>query len=68
MSEPAIAKSILQNWVSSIDDEMRNTLELVVDSEKHFRSRLRIFFSGKFTTGNIKLTMLGKFRALLGML
>ena len=67
-SEPAIAKSILQNWVSSIDDEMRNTLELVVDSEKHFRSRLRIFFSGKFTTGNIKLTMLGKFRALLGML
>lgn len=67
-TEPAIANSILLNWGDQISEENKNSLKLVVDSNLDIGSRMKIFFSPKFTTGDLRLTTLGKFRTILGLL
>lgn len=67
-AEPAIAKSILENWAEMINDEDKKTLELVAENNDRLYCRMIIFFSLKFTSGDWKLTLLGKFRAIAGLL
>lgn len=66
--EPAIAKSILDNWGELISDNVRRSLELISRNNENAGCRLIILISRKFTTGDLKLTMLGKFRAIAGLL
>lgn len=65
--EPAIAKSILDNWGELISDNKRS-LELISRNNENAGYRFIILISRKFTTGDLKLTMLGKFRAIAGLL
>lgn len=67
-TEPAIAKSILENWGNSIGEEEKRQLKLIKNSGKSIRARLIIFCSNKFSTGNLLLTILGKIKALFGLL
>lgn len=66
-AEPAIARSILENWSDMINVENKQKLEIIADSKK-IGCRVKILFSPKFTTGDWKLTLLGKLRAIVGLL
>ncbi|MCM1234204.1 MAG: glycosyltransferase [Ruminococcus flavefaciens] len=67
-AEPTIAKCILENWDEMISPEKRHSLELVAGSKIKLGYRLRILFSNKFTTGDLRLTCLGKLKMLFGFL
>jgi rhamnosyltransferase len=66
--EPAVAKSILDNWDELINDNVRSSLELISRNNENVGCRFLILISRKFTTGDLKLTVLGKFRAFAGLL
>lgn len=60
------AGNMLLNWGEEITKESKKTLEEVAGCQKSFRNRLKIIFSPRYTTGNWKLDLLGKFKILLG--
>lgn len=65
--ESRIADAIMQEWHDVIDNTNRNILETIKESSK-FKNRIKIFFSFKYRTGNIILTMIGKIKAICGLL
>lgn len=67
-SEARIARAILETYSGEITPEARSTLETVAGYRGNIISRLKIVFSPEFRTGDIRLTLLGKFKALLGLL
>lgn len=67
-SEPAIARCLLESWGKEIKSEEIKQLRLVASSDTSILARLKIFFSRKFTTGNLTLTAVGKIKALFGLL
>lgn len=67
-TEPAIARSLLDNWGQEMMPETIKVLQLIVLSEASIMARLRIVMSRKFATGNIVLTVVGKLKALFGLL
>ncbi len=66
--EPEIANNILDIWWDDLTEESKEILELVYKSNSQVTSRLKMFFSSKFTTGDFRLTLLSKIKILLGML
>lgn len=67
-TEPAIARSLLENWKKEMRPEEIKELQLIVQSESNIPARLKIVMSRKFVTGNLSLTVTGKIKALLGLL
>lgn len=67
-NEPIIARSLLKNWGKEIKPEEEKILQLVASSDASFLSRVKIFFSRRFVTGNLILTIAGKLKALFGFL
>lgn len=67
-TEPAIARSILNNWTHEIDSVEIKSLRLIELSETSVSARLKIVISRKFVTGEMILTIAGKAKALLGLL
>ncbi len=65
--EAILAKSLINNWGSYIDEKNKNTLDIVKDS-KIIRNRLKIFFDREFVTGDIRLTIVGKLKVILGLM
>lgn len=66
--ESEIACAILNSWPEEIDTQARRTLELVANYKKQPMTRLRMLISKDFTTGDYRLTALGKFKILAGLL
>ncbi|MBQ7155566.1 MAG: glycosyltransferase [Synergistaceae bacterium] len=66
--EAVIAKAMLRAYGERITPQARDTLETVAGYREHMFSRLSIVFSPKFRTGDWRLTIFGKFKALLGLL
>ena len=64
-AEIKIARAILDGWNSEIADENKDILEFVASMGNNWRSKLHIFFSRDFTTGDIRLTIVEKFKVLL---
>lgn len=67
-TEPAIARSLLENWEKEMHPEEIKELQLIAQSESSIPARLKIVVSGKFVTGNLSLTVVGKMKALFGLL
>ena len=67
-TEPAIARSLLENWKREMRPEEIKELQLIAQSESSIPARLKIVASGKFVTGNLSLTVAGKMKALFGLL
>lgn len=67
-TEPAIARSLLENWKKEMYPEEIKALQLIAQSESSIPARLKIVVSGKFVTGNLSLTVAGKMKALFGLL
>lgn len=67
-TEPAIARSLLENWEKEMRPEEIKALQLIAQSESSIPTRLKIVASGKFTSGNLCLTVAGKMKALFGLL
>ena len=67
-TEPAIARSLLNNWSQEINPEVVKELQLIAQSELSITARLKIVMSRKFVTGNLSLTVAGKMKALFGLL
>lgn len=65
--ESEMAREILKCWEKEIDSKNKRVLETVASS-KTFLSRIVMFSSFEYSTGNIKLTLLGKIKVLLGIL
>lgn len=65
--ESEMARAILDAWSGDIDANSKRVLETVA-SCKRIPSRISIVASFEFCTGNIKLTLLGKLKALCGFL
>lgn len=65
--ESEIARAILDAWEDEIDTQNKRILKTVASS-KNILSRINIVTSSEYSTGNIILTLLGKLRALLGVL
>lgn len=65
--ESKIATEILDKWDDKIDEKNKKILETIKDVDK-LKNRLRIFFSFKYRTGNFLLTLVGKIKALFGLL
>lgn len=66
--ESAIAHGIIQHYGDKISIDKKKSLNIIAKSQKSIVSRIKIVFSWKFTTGNIILTSVGKFKALIGVL
>lgn len=67
-TEPAIARSLLDNWHEEMNSEEIKKLQLIVQSESSVPARLKIVMSMKFVTGNLSLTIAGKAKAMFGLL
>ena len=67
-SESIIARSLLENWGKEIKPEETQILRLVASIDTSVLSRIKIFFSKKFVTGNLILTVTGKIKVLFGLL
>lgn len=67
-TEPSIARSLLENWEKEMHPEEIKELQLIAQSESSIPARLKIVVSGKFVTGNLSLTVVGKMKALFGLL
>ena len=66
--EARIARAILEAYGGEIVPEARSTLETVAGYRENIISRLNIVFSPEFRTGDFRLTLLGKVKALFGLL
>lgn len=67
-SEARIARAILETYSGEITPEARSMLETVAGYRGNIISRLKIVFSPEFRTGDFRLTLVGKFKALFGLL
>lgn len=67
-TEPAIARSLLENWEKEILTEEKKKLQLIAQSESSIPARMKIVVSRKFVTGKLSLTVAGKMKALFGLL
>ena len=67
-TEPDIARWILQTLDSALPQNVRGTLELIADCKNSLCSRLKFFFSPKFSTGDFRITIWGKVKMLFGLL
>ena len=65
--ESKIAKEILNRWNEKINNQNKNVLETIVESNK-LKNRLKMFFSFKYRTGNFILTIVGKIKIIFGLL
>ena len=65
--ESKIADAIMKEWYDFISVNNRNTLETIKECHK-FKNRIKIFFSFRYRTGNIILTVVGKIKAICGLL
>lgn len=66
--EAKIARAILEAYGHDVTPEAHRTLETVAGYKENFMSRLKIIFSPEFRTGDLRLTLFGKFKALFGLL
>ena len=66
--EPKIARAILDVYGDSVVDDARDTLETIAGYKDKLSLRLKIVFSPKFRTGDLRLTLYCKFKALFGLL
>ena len=67
-NEAKITQDFLRIWGNDMSPETRAIFALIAGYRKNLASRLRLAFSPKFRTGDIRLTLLGKFKALMGWL
>ncbi|MBR0249717.1 MAG: glycosyltransferase, partial [Synergistaceae bacterium] len=67
-SEAGAAQKILQEYADELNPKARKTLTLIASHKDNWISRLRIVLSPKFRTGDFRLTVVGKIRALFGWL
>lgn len=66
--EARIARAILEAYSGEIVPKAHRTLETVAGYKDNIISRLKIIFSPEFRTGDFRLTIFGKFKALFGLL
>ena len=67
-NESDLAKSLIDNYQTEISDTSLSILNEIAEIRKWSISRIRVFFSPRYTTGNISLTIIGKLKILLGLL
>lgn len=65
--ESEMARAILEAWSGEIDIQASSVLKLVANY-KSLSARMKMFFSREFSTGDSRLTTLGKFKILCGLL
>lgn len=66
--ESEMARAIMDSWSGEIEAQAKQTLELVADYKHNPSAKLKMLFSREFSTGDYRLTALGKFKILLGIL
>lgn len=66
--ESEMARAILNSWSGDIDTKARRTLNLVANYENDPSAKFKMLFSKEFSTGDYRLTILGKFKILCGLL
>ena len=66
--EAEFAEVLLNVWGDAVTPEARKTLTITAGYKENIFYRLRIVLSPKFRTGDIRLTTLGKLKALFGKL
>ena len=64
--EARLAKSLLDNYSDKITQENKIKLKKICELYRFGISRLTLFFSPAYTTGNLVLTIVGKIKILLG--
>ena len=64
--EALMAQSLLENYGEQMSEEYRKKIKMISELDKFGISRLKAFFSPKFTTGDIRLTAVGKIKILFG--
>ena len=62
------ANGLLKTFGNELTPSVRKTLTIVAEHKHNFLYRMIIVFSPKFRTGDIRRTLIGKIRALLGKL
>lgn len=67
-AESAIARSLLENWNEEMETKEIKTLQMIAINEVSIPARLKIVFSREFVTGSLILTVVGKMKALFGLL
>ena len=65
LAEIKIASEILAGWGGEISSQNRSILEFISSMGKNWNSKAHIFFSSDFSTGDIRLTLIEKFKVLL---
>ena len=66
--ESKFAKILLQYFGDEMTQEARKVFTLVAGSKDNWSYRLKMFFSPKFRTGDVRATIIEKFRILFGLL
>lgn len=66
-AESEIARSILENWSRFIEKDNKKVL-LIVSNSNEIGNRMKILMSGRFATGDLRLTLVGKFKVITGLL
>lgn len=67
-TEPKIAESILKNWNEDLDHAARKSLTCIAKCNTDLHCRIKILFSPAFTTGDLRLTALGKLKVAMGII
>ncbi|MBQ7215861.1 MAG: glycosyltransferase [Synergistaceae bacterium] len=62
------ARDFLEGWKDRFDPDSLRLLKITAGHRKNLLDRLRIIFSPNFRTGDWRLTLMGKIKALLGRL
>ena len=65
--EAEMAGAILEGWKDYIDDRQRSVLMTIANSNR-IKERFKIILSKDYCTGDLRLTVLGKVKTLLGYL
>ena len=66
--EARMAAALLERWDTEMTPSARKTLELVAGAGRHWKQRALIAAGSEFSTGDLRLTLAGKARALLSLL
>lgn len=67
-NEVRIASSILKHYSNCITSDSKATLELIQSVQGNYVSRLKCAISPSFSTGDIRLTIVGKIKMLFGII
>lgn len=65
---PKLASTLLKCYGDELSPSVRDTIILATECKNNFMYRLRILFSPKFRTGDIRLTIIGKLKVLFGIM